>query len=398
MPPEPISGLSDHEREPMKLKTALLLSILIACAAAAAYAQVTPARSPIRIPDIPGYKTLKCDFHVHTVFSDGEVWPSIRSEEAWREGLDAIAITDHLEYQPHKDDLPTNHERSYEIARSRGDELGVIVIKGSEVTRKMPPGHLNAIFLKSSKPLDVDDWRAAIRSALDQGAFIFWNHPGWAGQQADGVSRWYAEHTELVEKNLIQGVEVANDQDYYPDVHRWCIEKKLTMLSNSDLHDPIDQTWEIGTGDHRPFTLVFASGRSPEAIREALLARRTAVCFKHMLIGNREFLEPIFKGSVEVLNRSVTIRGKRTAYVQISNSSDVDYQLVGGDKFDEVSVPRRLLLKAGKTVLLPVSGKSETLRGKKSLELHYSVTNLKVTPDTGLDIVLPVEVMLVPTK
>ncbi len=29
-------------------------------------------------PNILGYKTLKCDFHQHTVFSDGDVWPSIR--------------------------------------------------------------------------------------------------------------------------------------------------------------------------------------------------------------------------------------------------------------------------------------------------------------------------------
>ena len=32
----------------------------------------------VNFPDIPGYKTLKCDFHTHTVFSDGSVWPDIR--------------------------------------------------------------------------------------------------------------------------------------------------------------------------------------------------------------------------------------------------------------------------------------------------------------------------------
>ncbi len=246
--------------------------------------------------------------------------------------------------------------------------------------------------------MDVEDWRAALNAALEQGAFIFWNHPGWTGQQADGVSRWYAEHTELFDKHMFQGMEVVNDQDYYPDVHRWCIEKKLTMLSNSDIHDPISQTWDLGAGEHRPFTLVFAADRSPDAIKEALLAGRTAVSFKRMLIGNREFLEPIFRGSVEVLNRSVTVKGKRTAFVQVSNSSDVDYQLVGGEKFDEIRVPGRMLLKAGKTVLLPVTGKSEALRAKKSFDLHYTVTNLKVTPDAGLDVVFLVEVTFIPTK
>ena len=54
-------------------------------------------RNEISIPGIDGYQTLKCDFHIHTVFSDGSVWPNIRVEEAWREGLDAIAMTDHIE-------------------------------------------------------------------------------------------------------------------------------------------------------------------------------------------------------------------------------------------------------------------------------------------------------------
>ncbi len=49
-------------------------------------------REIINIPDVKGYKTLKCDFHQHTVFSDGQVWPGVRVQEAWREGLDVIAI------------------------------------------------------------------------------------------------------------------------------------------------------------------------------------------------------------------------------------------------------------------------------------------------------------------
>lgn len=55
-------------------------------------------RNEISIPGFDGYQTLKCDFHIHTVFSDGSVWPDIRVQEAWQEGLDAIAMTDHIEY------------------------------------------------------------------------------------------------------------------------------------------------------------------------------------------------------------------------------------------------------------------------------------------------------------
>ncbi|MGB6033667.1 MAG: hypothetical protein WBH55_12600, partial [Bacteroidota bacterium] len=103
-------------------------------------------RTEMKVPDIPGYRTLKCDFHTHTVFSDGNVWPTIRVDEVWSLGYDAISITDHIEYQPHKKYIPVQHEASYEIAQPTGETRDIIVIRGSEVTRVMPPGHLNAIF------------------------------------------------------------------------------------------------------------------------------------------------------------------------------------------------------------------------------------------------------------
>ena len=50
-------------------------------------------RQIIQIPNVGAYQVLKCDFHMHTVFSDGHVWPNVRVQEAWTEGMDAIAIT-----------------------------------------------------------------------------------------------------------------------------------------------------------------------------------------------------------------------------------------------------------------------------------------------------------------
>ncbi|HEY8150859.1 MAG TPA: hypothetical protein VIK51_18275, partial [Vicinamibacteria bacterium] len=43
-------------------------------------------RHPLPVPDLPGLKTLKGDFHLHTVFSDGQVWPTVHVQEAWRDG------------------------------------------------------------------------------------------------------------------------------------------------------------------------------------------------------------------------------------------------------------------------------------------------------------------------
>ena len=34
------------------------------------------ARSTIIFPKVMGYEVVTCDFHTHTMFSDGLVWPS----------------------------------------------------------------------------------------------------------------------------------------------------------------------------------------------------------------------------------------------------------------------------------------------------------------------------------
>ncbi|MBK9139348.1 MAG: histidinol-phosphatase [Verrucomicrobia bacterium] len=369
-----------------------LAALTLACALVAH----DRARSPVRIPDLPGFQTLKCDFHIHTVFSDGKVWPDIRAEEAWREGLDAIAVTDHIEYQPHKADLPTAHNRSHEIAQAHGQTLDLIVIRGSEITRAMPPGHLNAIFLQDARALDVPDWRASLAEAQRQGAFIFWNHPGWTGQQADGVSRWYPEHTELVNSNQLHGIEVVNGREYYPEAHAWCLEKNLTMLSNSDIHNPLGLDYDLHLNDHRPLTLVFARERTADSIKEALVARRTAVYSGTVLVGREEFLRPIFERSIRVKTPQVRVRGKGSAMVQIHNDSDVTYVLRPETEDPDLSFPGEVRLPGGKTALLQVRGRAEDRQAERVVNLLCAVTNLLVRPNVPLKAAIEFNVTLLP--
>jgi len=353
---------------------------------------VTRFRSAVNVPDIAGYVTLKCDFHIHTVFSDGLVWPTVRSEEAWREGLDAIAITDHLEYQPHKADMVKNHNRAYELAAGTGSDLKLMVIHGSEITRSMPPGHLNAIFLTNSTPLETEKWQDAVTAAHDQGAFIFWNHPGWERQASNGVAVWYPEHTQLLAEGKLQGIEVVNTREYYPEAHRWAIEKKLTMMSNSDIHQPLNLDYQVGTGDHRPLTLVFAKERSLAALREALFARRTVVYSGNRLIGDEQFLRPIFEKSIAVDQPAVTLNGKKSVLVQISNNSDIDYELERTADYEAFSAPEKIVLLGRKTVLLELKAKPKAASPAQSEPLNYRVTNLLVGPDVPLAVTLPIQV------
>ncbi len=377
-------------------KAGVLLALTAAYLSAFAHEPVARYRAPVQLPEVPGYVTLKCDFHTHTVFSDGLVWPSVRSEEAWRQGLDAIAITDHLEYQPHKADITTNHNRSYEIALSAGDELGVMVVKGSEITRQMPPGHINAIFLTNSTPLATKEWRDAVSAAHRQGAFIFWNHPGWEPQLNAGRTVWYPEHTELLTKGMLHGIEVVNGRDYYPEAHRWAIEHNLAMLSNSDIHDPMHM--ELAEQEHRPITLVFARERSPDALKEALFARQTAVYSGNRLIGDEKFMRPLFKGAVEVKTPVLDFGRRNRKLAQIHNTSDVEFILERTGGVSGVTFPSRLVLPPRRTILATITASKGGDREPHKVQLPYKVTNVLVGPDKPLQTTIDLEMAFSPAE
>ena len=334
---------------------------------------------------------------MHTVFSDGEVWPTVRVEEAWRNGLDAFSITDHVEQREHyyKDDIRIDLNRSFELARARAEALGLTIIRGAEITPSMPPGHFNAIFLKDITPLENKNYKDAIKAAVDQGAFIMWNHPGWTGQQPDGIPRWYQDHTDLYEKDWMHGIEVVNEREYYPLVHQWCLEKKLTMMGNSDIHHPTNMAFDFAAGQHRTMTLVFANENTKEAIKETLFARRTVVYWNNILIGEGKYLKAIFDESVTIDKSTIELKGKERKYIQITNNSDINFELELNRNIDKISVPEEITLYAGKTILFEVRGKKENTTGKKQITVPYIVKNLKVSPDARLEIEIKLNITFI---
>ncbi len=297
--------------------------------------QKISARRKIMIPDIPGFITLKCDFHMHTVFSDGIVWPTYRVDEAWKEGLDAIAITDHIENQPSKKYISGDHNASYEIAYPQAIEKGIILIRAGEVTRMMPPGHLNALFLEDVNRLDVADVTTALTEARKQGAFIIWNHPGWQAQQPD-TCLWMPMHQSLFEKGLINGIEVFNEVEFYPVVLDWCINRKLAVFSNSDIHDIVSDTYYLET-QTRPLTLVFAKERSANSIKEALFEGSTLALFNNHVAGREDLLNEIFKASVKIKQLEKK-NGKKEIRYEITNYSELVFK-IENSKGDLLIIP-----------------------------------------------------------
>jgi 3',5'-nucleoside bisphosphate phosphatase len=340
-----------------------------------------PQKKILRLSGIQGFVTLACDFHEHTIFSDGEVWPTVRLDEAEKNGLDVIAFTDHIEYIPHKDYVASDLNAAWKIASEEGMKKDIIVIHGAEITRKMPPGHLNTLFIQDAGKLTDADFLKDIEEAVVQGAFIQWNHPGWKAQRPDGIPRMDSVHIALIKKGWINGIEIYNSTEFYPDVMNWCIDNNLTMTGNTDIHGPAGAD-ESGMGkSHPPVTLVFAKSRSVEDLKNALFAGRTLVWFGDTLAGKKELAGEFFRNSLEF--GKIYYQNDKNTYRYITNKTDIPYALSISPS-GSAGLPVRITVPANSVARLRLPKESSNL-------LQVTVENIVVAKDKNLKLEIEVK-------
>ncbi len=295
-------------------------------------------------PTADGSLVVAADLHTHSVFSDGQVWPSIRVEEAHRDGLEVLAITEHLEHQPKKADIPhPDRNRSFEVAVESlitAGYIGLLVINGAEITRSQPHGHINAIFLDDANALLVEDPRAAVEAANAQGGFVFLNHPNWLPQAPDGIARLSDFHETLIRDGLLHGIEVANGtlDGHSEHALQLALDNNLTVLGTSDIHGLVDWTHNAGHGGHRPMTLVLAADRSEAAFKQALIDGRTVAWINDDLMGRAEHVDAIVSSCLSLEAAAynarstvlpVTIRNACPLNFTLQNKSAQTFQNVG---------------------------------------------------------------------
>ena len=344
----------------------------------------------IEFPDLADYHTLIADLHQHTVFSDGSVWPDIRVKEALFDGVDVIALTEHLEYQPHQKDLPhKDRNRSYKLAKEYAKNHELIVIHGAEITRDLPPGHSNALFIQDANQLVHDDYMDAFREAKKQGAFIFWNHPNWVGQNKQGITKLSPIHETLIKEGLLHGVEVTNENTFADQALTIANENELTILGTSDIHELIDWLFDIPGGGHRPVTLVFVKERSEIGVKDALFDGRTVAWYKNSLIGQEKYLIPLIESSLVVDTAYYQMYGNKEtqiANVVIFNHSDATYLLNNESDFSFYHATDVIQLNPQTSTTLSV----KTIESLSSFKLNFEVLNAiyakKMHPKIRLDI------------
>ena len=306
-----------------------------------------PAKRVITIPKVGEFLVLKGDFHIHTLLSDGVVWPTQRVVEADGNGLDVIAITDHIEVRPRldgrnkrdKNGKPMNipirvesehHNSSYELAKAEADKRKLLLVHGTEITKfRMPPGHFNALFIKDTNKIAarVDDYRKMFQEVVAQGGFLVWNHPGWQSPQKGGIKKgapsvFTEEHQEIYKNGWMHGIEAFNGREFYPVVTNWCTQRNLAVFANSDIHNSEFETYGA-RNPRRPVTLVLAREKTLESVREAFFDTRTIGWAADMIFGQEKWVRPLFDACVEIK--------KEDGNLSFTNRSSIPAKiLVGG--------------------------------------------------------------------
>ncbi|WP_190809530.1 Sb-PDE family phosphodiesterase [Flagellimonas sp. S3867] len=357
----------------MKIQT--ILFALLFSVAISAQEHSHHSTKALSFPDVPGYKTLKTDFHQHTVFSDGSVWPNIRIMEALRDNLDAVSLTEHLEYQPHSKDIPhPDRNRAYEIAMNEAKNHDLLVIAGSEITRDAPVGHSNAIFITDANELMEDEAEDAFAAAKKQNAFVFWNHPAWHPQNPNGNPYLSDFQKARIKNGELHGIEVINDGDYAEESLALALEQNLTIMGTSDIHGLID--WHFKEKGHsRPITLVLAKERTKNSIKEALFAGRTIAVFDDLMVGKEENLLPLLNACIKV--KEVKYIGKTSIVsVTLENVSSTDLLFENLMPYTFYSNPAVFTVPAKGTKTLQI----KTLEQLENLELKLSAIRTYVAP------------------
>ena len=302
-------------------------------------ASKAPCRKVFTLPVVNGYNIYLADLHTHSAYSDGSVLPKFRIAEAWQDGLDIIAITEHIEYRPAEKAfyeylkkytaVEYNKEKGINIpmvdlntavnvAATEGENYDILVIPGSEITRNgTTVGHFNALFTTDNNLIYDEDPVQAIRNAKAQGALVMHNHPGWRKTSLDFTD------TEKIayEEGLIDGVEVMNSSEFYPGIIDRVQERGLFIAANSDIHGATAVDYRL-TGSDRPMTLILARDKSMESIREALESNRTIALGYGELCGEEGLLAELFKASITFDELNVTEKNK---VLQLTNKTSIPY-------------------------------------------------------------------------
>ncbi len=273
--------------------------------------------------------------HIHTTPASGDAKIAVdaRVKEAWRDGLDVVAITDHMGVKVLPESgsaTPENvktkkgarAQKSVEGAEKAAPGLGLLVIPGIEITGSAATiGHYNALFTTNNKEIYDYDPIQNIRNARKQGALIMHNHPGWRRKDLAMIDF----ERKVYDEKLIDGVELMNGISFYPAILDRAKEHKLFLTATTDIHGTSAELYRYN--NHlRNMTIIFAKEFSLDAIREGLQARRTLAYSFGTLAGDEQLLKDFFKAAIKT-KKLAENKKKKTQAVQLTNTTSLPFTI-----------------------------------------------------------------------
>jgi hypothetical protein len=332
---------------------------------------------------------ISSDLHIHSVFSDGSVWPTIRVDEAIRDSIDLISLTEHLEYQSHISDIPhTNRNRSFQIAGGYVQKKPLAVVHGTEITKPMPPGHFNAIFIKDAnkffdKNKEPLSFINGIKEANNQGAFVFWNHPMWEANRSDGIAKLDPIHKEVINKKLLHGIEVVNFDTFSEEAMQIALDNELTMMGTSDVHVLID--WDFNKKEesfHRPITFIMSKNRTIKSIRDALFNGDTFIWYRDLIIGRSNNLKQVIQNNLKVISKGYGFKGRKVEILQVElinkSVAPISLNYIGKYTFHNDYKFIELKPRSSKTIYV------KTKKIEETVSLEFEILNYVIAPKTNL--------------
>jgi hypothetical protein len=234
-------------------------------------------------------------------------------------------------------------------------------------------------FVMKDKPTH-EELMAPFIEAKKQDAFVVFNHPGnMPGWVIHDTAIFTDFHKELFEKGILKGIEVVNSGIYNVRAHRLAMKYNLTMLCNTDEHFDMYPRYQK---THRPMTLVFAKEKTVEGIKEALIARRTALYFDDYLVARQPEAESFFKAAVQVTTERALKKGEPLLKVKLFNNCDIPFKVAASGNFVMDNYP------LGQVTLAPHKETVLVLRAMwqypEEVILKMDVTNILVSPDESL--------------
>ena len=362
-----------------------IISILLIIASLNSYSQ----KRKVFFKSPAGVYFISSDLHIHSVFSDGAVWPTVRVDEAIRDSLDLISLTEHLEYQSHISDIPhTNRNRSFQIAGGYVQKRPLAVVHGTEITKPMPPGHFNAIFVndankffdKNKEPLN---FIKGIKEANNQGAFVFWNHPMWEANRSDGIAKLDPIHKEVINKKLLHGIEVVNFDTFSEEAMQIALDYELTMMGTSDVHILIEWDFNIEKESfHRPITFIMSKNRTIKSIRDALFNGDTFIWYRDLIIGKSNNLKQVIENNLEVISKGYGFKGRKVEILQLElrnkSVAPISLNYIGEYTFHNDYKFIELEPRSSKIIYV------KTKKIKEAIDLEFEILNYVIAPKTNL--------------